>query len=578
MNRLLPFLIVCAFATALFAQDDVSKAKSLIREGKCAEAAPALQKLSDSKSFRKHEGAQAAVLLTECYLREHKRADALKLASKFLEYHVASEYRERMELARAIVLTEQGSVYEGVEAMLRILAYTKNPAAKSHTKDVAIQTLAASLLNADQLQALMEKYPVDKDVVGWMQLQMGRECQNAKRYRAARYWYKKVLNGSVAENLSATAQQGLESLEGLGAGKPTILVLAPLSGDFAEFGAAAVRGVYLAHEQSGLGKKVRIRIADTRADASIALMRTQQAVNQDSIVAVIGPIMSAPAATVAAWLGSNFQNIPMLTPTATDEYGRAFWDMIRNQGDQFAVRNALSVGEDTEGGYTVPDEFERKLIQALEENNIFRQLATVIRTNSGTRKIPIANDTMEAQWIDEGEEIPETNTRFGQTTLSAYKLGTMIKISNELLHDSAFDLASYIAARFGVCMGNAEERAFFTGDGDKKPLGILADVGGAELGVTAEEEDIVTFDEIFDLYYSLKSPYRRSAQFVCNETLLLQLMKLKDKNDNYIWKPSLDVAKPDTILGRPIYTSCYVPGVEKGQKVVGGETIIGRIR
>ena len=262
-----------------------------------------------------------------------------------------------------------------------------------------------------------------------------------------------------------------------------------------------------------------------------------------------------------------------VAPTATDEYAGAFWNMIRNQGDQFAVRNALSVGEDTEGGYTVPDEFERKLVQALEENNIFRQLATVmlatvIRTNSGTRKIPIANDTMEAQWIDEGEEIPETNTKFGQTTLSAYKLGTMIKISNELLHDSAFDLASYIAQRFGVCMGNAEERAFFTGDGDKKPLGILADVGGAELGVTAQGEDLVTFDEIFDLYYSLKSPYRRSAQFVCNETLLLQLMKLKDKNDNYIWKPSLDVAKPDTILGRPIRTSSFMPGIAKGEKVL----------
>ena len=251
-----------------------------------------------------------------------------------------------------------------------------------------------------------------------------------------------------------------------------------------------------------------------------------------------------------------------VAPTATEEYSGAFWNMIRNQGDQFAVRNALSVGEDTEGGYTVPDEFER------EENNIFRQLATVIRTNSGTRKIPIANDTMEAQWIDEGEEIPETNTKFGQTTLSAYKLGTMIKISNELLHDSAFDLASYIASRFGVCMGNAEERAFFTGDGDKKPLGILADVGGAELGVTAKGEDLVTFDEIFDLYYSLKSPYRRSAQFVCNETLLLQLMKLKDKNDNYIWKPSLDVAKPDTILGRPIRTSSFMPGIAKGEKVL----------
>ncbi len=259
---------------------------------------------------------------------------------------------------------------------------------------------------------------------------------------------------------------------------------------------------------------------------------------------------------------------PKAEGTASEEYKDAFWDMIRNQGDQFAVRNALRIGEDTEGGYTVPDEFERRLVQALEENNIFRQLATVIRTNSGARKIPIATDIMEAQWIDEGEEIPETNTKFGQTTLSAYKLGTMIKISNELLHDSAFDLASYIATRFGKAMGNAEERAFFTGDGDKKPLGILAETGGAELGVTAASEDIVTFDEIFDLYYSLKSPYRSNAQFICNETLLLQLMKLKDKNGNYIWKASLDDAKPDTILGRPIRTSSFMPGIAKGERVL----------
>ena len=319
MNRLTSLLLVCALSGAVFAQDDISRAKAMIRDGRCAEAIAPLQKIADSKNFRKHDGAQASVLLTECYLREHRRDDALKLASKFLEYHMASEYRERMELARAIALVEKGSVYEGVEAMLRILAYTKNPAAKGHTKEVAIQTLAASLLNADQLQALLEKYPVDKDVVGWIQLQMGRECQNVKRYRAARYWYKKVVSGGVAENLTATAQQGLESIEGLGAGMPTVLVLAPLSGDFAEFGTAAVQGVYLAHEQAGLAGKVRIRTADTRADASIALMRTQQAVNQDSIVAVIGPIMSAPAATVAAWLGSNFQNIPMLTPTATDD-------------------------------------------------------------------------------------------------------------------------------------------------------------------------------------------------------------------------------------------------------------------
>ena len=89
-------------------------------------------------------------------------------------------------------------------------------------------------------------------------------------------------------------------------------------------------------------------------------------------------------------------------PTATAEYAENFWNMIRNRGHYGEVRNALSVGEDTEGGFTVPDEFEKKLVEALEENNIFRGMATVIRTSSGTRKIPIAEDTGEASWIDEG--------------------------------------------------------------------------------------------------------------------------------------------------------------------------------
>ena len=318
MNRVLPLLLTFILSATVLADDDVAKAKALIKDGKCAEAIPALEKLSKSQ-FKKHPGAQASVMLTECYLREHKRDEALGLSSKFLEYHVSSEYRERMELAKAMVTMEQGGVYEGVEAMLRILAYTQNPAAKAHTKDVLIATLAKDLLNADQLQSLLEKYPVDKDVIGWMQLQIGRECQNANRYRAARYWYKKVVGGGYAQNLTSTAQKGLESLKNANAGKPTLLVLAPLSGSFAEFGAAAVQGVYLAHEKSKFKDKVDIRIADTHADAAMALMRTQQAISQDSIIAIVGPIMSAPAATVAAWLGSNFQNIPMLTPTATDD-------------------------------------------------------------------------------------------------------------------------------------------------------------------------------------------------------------------------------------------------------------------
>ena len=135
----------------------------------------------------------------------------------------------------------------------------------------------------------------------------------------------------------------------------------------------------------------------------------------------------------------------------------------------------------------------------------------------------------------------------------------MIKISNELLNDSAFDLATYIAQRFGVRMGNAEEKAFITGDGVGKPTGLLDDAG-AQVGVTAAAEDAVTFDEIFQLYYSLKSPYRRKAQFLCNEALVLQLMTIKDNNGNYIWKPGLDIGKPDTLLKPPAENICLHAG------------------
>lgn len=141
-------------------------------------------------------------------------------------------------------------------------------------------------------------------------------------------------------------------------------------------------------------------------------------------------------------------------------------------------------------------------------------------------------------------------------------------ISNELLNDSAFDLATYIARRFGVRMGNAEERAFITGDGVGKPLGLLAETGGAKVGVTAAQKDAVSFDEIFKLYYALKAPYRKKAQFLCNEALVLQLMTIKDNNGNYIWKPGLEIGKPDTLLNRPLKTSAFMPEIKGGSKVM----------
>jgi HK97 family phage major capsid protein len=232
------------------------------------------------------------------------------------------------------------------------------------------------------------------------------------------------------------------------------------------------------------------------------------------------------------------------------------------------IKNALQIGTDTEGGYLVPDEFERTLIEALDEENIFRKLANVISTSSGDRKIPVVASKGTASWIDEEGAIPESDDSFGQVSIGAYKLGTMIKVSEELLNDSVFNLENYIAREFARRIGNKEEDAFFTGDGSGKPTGILAATGGAQIGVTAASATAITVDEILDLFYSLKSPYRNKSVFVMNDATIKAIRKLKDGQGQYIWQPSLQAGTPDTILNRPVYTSSYVPTIAASAKSV----------
>ena len=251
---------------------------------------------------------------------------------------------------------------------------------------------------------------------------------------------------------------------------------------------------------------------------------------------------------------------------ATDRYKKTFWNAMRRK-NFYDVENALQVGTDSEGGYLVPDEFEHTLVEALEEENFFRSIATVIRTSSGDRKIPVAATKGTASWIDEEGAYPESDDSFGQVSIGAYKVATMLKVSDELLNDSVFDLEAYISKEFGRRIGAKEEEAFFTGDGKGKPTGIFNAAGGASDGVTTAAANI-TFDDVMDLFYAVKSPYRKKAVWVLNDTTVKALRKLKDNNGNYIWQPSVQAGQPDMILNRPYHTSAYVPEAAAGAKVM----------
>lgn len=242
------------------------------------------------------------------------------------------------------------------------------------------------------------------------------------------------------------------------------------------------------------------------------------------------------------------------TGRASDEYRAAMLDAFRSNFKR--VSNVLQEGVDADGGYLVPDEYDHRLIDTLTEENIMRSLATTI-TTSGEHKINIAATKPAAAWIEEGGALTFGDATFSQILLDAHKLHVAIKVTEELLYDNAFNLESYILSQFGRALANAEEDAFLNGDGKGKPLGLFAAAGG---GITAQTlTAAVKSDDMLDLVYALKRPYRKSASFVLNDQRLSSLRKLKDNNGAYIWQPSYQAGEPDRILGYAVHTSAYAP-------------------
>ena len=294
--------------------------------------------------------------------------------------------------------------------------------------------------------------------------------------------------------------------------------------------------------------------------AEIGRMERMEAMDAEMSKPVNTPITEKPTTA----------KVDTKTGRAADAYKGAFWKATRAKNGMVSheVTNVLQEGVDSEGGYLVPETYEKTLVQTLADQMVFRKLAHAFTTASTNHKIPVVATHGTANWVEESGEIPETTETFAQKHLGAHKLSALIKVSEELLNDSAFDLEGYFQKEFIRRMANAEEIAFITGDGNGKPTGLFNDDEGAEVGVTAASATAITADEIIKLYHSLRAPYRQNAVWLLNDSTVEAIRLLKDQNGQYIWHSGLKDGAPDTLLGRPVYTSTAVPGIGAGQKVI----------
>lgn len=225
---------------------------------------------------------------------------------------------------------------------------------------------------------------------------------------------------------------------------------------------------------------------------------------------------------------------------------------------------ALTVGDDTTGGYLAPVEYVMEILTDVLAFSPIRALARIRTTSRTEIQIPKRTTRSSASWVAEvGTRSETTNPAWGMERMPVDEMFGMTKISKQDLEDSAFDLEAFCREEVSEQFGVLEGTAFCTGTGQGQPEGILTHASISNV-ITGHGTEI-TADGLIELYYSLKEPYVPNATFVMQRSTIKEIRKLKDGHGQYLWMPSLKTeAEPATILDRPYVSAPDMPAIGGG--------------
>ncbi len=241
-------------------------------------------------------------------------------------------------------------------------------------------------------------------------------------------------------------------------------------------------------------------------------------------------------------------------------YSNAFWETMHTGMPQ----NVLKEGSDGADGFLVPDTYENKLVKLLAEKNVLRKIGRTIQTTQRL-KFPIVTDGRKAIWIPEGGTYSISEAESGQIVIDAHKLVHMVIVSDEMLEDVGFNLENYIAQISVEAIADAEENAFFNGDGKGKPVGLIHQT---DVGAVSAQSGSISMDDMLDLLYSVKVPYRENGTWVISESAYCMLRKIRSHNGRPLWSSNSAEGEPETLLGYPILVSKHLDVVAPGSKSV----------
>jgi HK97 family phage major capsid protein len=247
-----------------------------------------------------------------------------------------------------------------------------------------------------------------------------------------------------------------------------------------------------------------------------------------------------------------------------DEYMGAFDSYCRKgiEGLDVAEKKALTVSNDSTGGYLAPPEYVKELIKDITEISPIRSIARIRSTGSRSIQIPKRTGTFAAQWVAEsGTRSETTGYQVGLEELPAHEQYALVDISEQDLEDSVFNLEAEMQSEFSEQFAKAEGAAFVSGNAVGKPEGFMtnSDVGSIDSG----SNTAITGDNLISLVHNIKSDYGRNGSFVFNRSTLAAIRKLKDTAGQYVFQAgmSLQGGVTNTILGQPYVEATDMPSI-----------------
>lgn len=245
----------------------------------------------------------------------------------------------------------------------------------------------------------------------------------------------------------------------------------------------------------------------------------------------------------------------------------------------------LSVGSGPDGGFTLaPQQWVNNLIKFVDDLTFIRQKATkhLLTTSESLGMPSLDTDIADADWTSElATGSADTAMKFGRRELKPSPLAKRIKVSNKLIQRSAQPVEALVQQRLGYKFAVTEEKAFLTGNGVGKPLGLFVasdsgiptsrDVssGGTSLSATAGANSQAGADAMINMKFSLKAQYWAKAEWLFHRDILSIIAKFKDANGQYMFRESLRSGESDTLLGRPINMSEFAPNTNTTGLYIG---------